>query len=360
MGDSPSRREELVERITDATLGTLLLYTMYIGDELGLYEELAGDVALTSVALARRTGTDERYVREWLEQQAVTGVLDVADERAAPTARRFSLPSEFEPVLLDQESTHYMAQQSHLVVGGGQPLDDVVEAFRTGGGVSFDAYGPLREGQARTNRAEMRYRLGAEWLPSIADVDSALKSNDSPAVADVGCGAGWACIGIAEAYPDVTVDGFDIDGPSVERARENVAAAGLDGSVTIHERDAGSIAAEQSYDLVTAIEVLHDLSDPVGVLRTMRRLVRPGGSALVVDQRVGETFSTDASPTEEMMYGWSVVHCLPVGMNADHSAATGTVMRTRTVREYADEAGFEEVDVLPIEHDGFRFYRITP
>ncbi len=92
----------------------------------------------------------------------------------------------------------------------------------------------------------------------------------------------------------------------------------------------------------------------------MRRLVRPGGSALVVDQRVGETFSADASPTEEMMYGWSVVHCLPVGMNADHSAGTGTVMREGTVREYADEAGFDEVEVLPIEHDGFRFYRLTP
>ncbi|WP_411963765.1 SAM-dependent methyltransferase [Haloferax sp. YSMS24] len=247
MGGSPTRRDELVERITDATRGTLLLYTMYVGDELGLYEELAGDEVLTSVTLAERTGTDERYVREWLEQQAVAGVLDVEDERAAPTARRFSLPSALEAVLLDQESVHYMVQQAHLVVGGAQPLNDVVEAFRTGGGVPFDAYGPLREGQARTNRAEMRYRLGTEWLPSIPDVDSTLKSGDSPAVADVGCGAGWACVGIAEAYPGVTVDGFDIDGPSVKRARENVAAAGVDDRVTIHERDAGTIAAEQSY-----------------------------------------------------------------------------------------------------------------
>ncbi|KAB1193970.1 methyltransferase domain-containing protein [Haloferax sp. MBLA0076] len=360
MGDSPSRRAELVERITDATLGSLLLYTIYIGDELGLYEVLAEGDALTSVTLAERTGTDERYVREWLEQQAVTGVLDVDDEHAAATERRFRLPSALEPVLLEQESVHYMAQQAHLVVGGAQPLDDVVAAFRTGGGVPYDAYGPLREGQARTNRAEMRYRLGTEWVPSIPDVDDTLKSGDSPAVADIGCGAGWACIGIAEGYPDVAVDGFDIDGPSVERARENVTAAGLDDRVTIHERDAGSLAAEQSYDLVTAIEVLHDLSDPVGVLRTMRRLVRPGGSALVVDQRVGETFSTDVSLAEEMMYGWSVVHCLPVGRDADHSAATGTIMRERTVREYADEAGFEDVEVLPIEHDGFRFYRLTP
>lgn len=358
MTDSGSRRDDLAERLSDATAGTLLLYTVYVGDELGFYEELAG-TWLTSDALAAETGTHERYVREWLEQQAVAGVVDVEDERTDARNRRYRLPPALEPVLLDRDSVDYTAQQAHLVVGGARPLAAVVDAFRTGEGVPFDAYGPLREGQARTNRAELRHRLPTDWLPELPGLEARLRSDDSVRVADVGCGAGWAGIGIAETYSNVTVDGFDLDEPSVERARTNVAAAGLEDRVTVHRRDVGTLSRADEYDLAVAVEVVHDLPNPVAVLDAVRRLVAPDGEVLVVDQRVADAFTTDVPATEEVMYGWSVVHCLPVGMNGDAPAGTGTVMRESTVREYASAAGFDGVEVLPIDHDAFRFYRLV-
>ena len=357
MSESGSRCDNLIERLSDATMGALLLYTVFIGDELGYYKELV-ETWLTSEELAAETGTHERYAREWLEQQAVAGVLDVEDESVGAKERCYRLPPEYESVLLNRDSFDYMAQQGHLIAGGAQPLAAVVEAFRTGEGVPFDAYGSLREGQARTNRAELRHRLGSQWLPTIPELDDRLRSHDSPQVADVGCGAGWASIGIAETYSNVRVDGYDIDEPSVGRARENVAAAALEDRVTIHTQDIRKLSDSNVYDLTVAVEVIHDLPNPVTVLEGMRRITRPDGEVLIIDQRVTDSFTTDVSTVEEMMYGWSVVHCLPVGMSVQPSVGTGTVMREATVREYASEAGFDDVEILPIDHDAFQFYRL--
>jgi 2-polyprenyl-3-methyl-5-hydroxy-6-metoxy-1,4-benzoquinol methylase len=178
-------------------------------------------------------------------------------------------------------------------------------------------------------------------------------------VADIGCGAGWSCIGIAQAYPNIRVDGYDLDEASVELACANVRDAGLADRVKIELRDAGDPALAGQYDLVTAFECVHDMSDPVGALRSMGRLAGERGTVLIVDERVGDTFTPTGNDVEGMMYGWSVLHCLPVGM-ADHpSAATGTVMRTDTLRQYANAAGFREVEVLPIENFFFRFYRLN-
>lgn len=359
MTDRDERADALADRLFDATLGALDLFTVYLGDELGYYEALADADALTAGDLAGRTGTDERYAREWLEQQTVADVLVVEDETHPAADRRYRLPPGHEEALLDRDSLRYAAQQAHLAVGAGQAIDDVAAAYRTGEGVPFDAYGPLREGQARTNRAELRRRLGREWLPVMTDVHDRLQSGDAR-VADVGCGAGWAAVAVAEAYPRVAVDGFDLDRPSVERARDGVTRLGLDDRVTVHHRDAAALDREDAYDLAMAVEVVHDLADPVGALRAMRRLVREDGAVLVVDQRVADAFTADAGPVEQLIYGWSSVHCLPVGRADDPSAATGAVMRTDTLRAYADEAGFAGVTVLPIDHDGFRFFRLDP
>nr|WP_275039799.1 methyltransferase domain-containing protein [Halogeometricum pallidum] len=174
------------------------------------------------------------------------------------------------------------------------------------------------------------------------------------------CGYGWSAIGLARAYEHVRVDGYDLDAASVEGARENVAAAGLKDRVEVHHRDAGDQSVEGEYDLVTAFECVHDMSDPVGVLRAMRRLAGEDGTVLVVDERVGDAFTETGNDVEPLMYGWSVLHCLPVGRVESPSAATGTVVRSDTLRGYAEEAGFSEFEVLPVEDFFFRFYRLTP
>jgi 2-polyprenyl-3-methyl-5-hydroxy-6-metoxy-1,4-benzoquinol methylase len=248
-----------------------------------------------------------------------------------------------------------------LVAGVVSPFSKVIDAFRSGGGVPYSDYGrDLREGQARMNRAVFLTELGRDWLPTIEDVNDRLLSDPPARVADFGCGAGWSSIGIAKSYPNVLVDGYDLDEPSIEMARENVEASGVADRVDFQIRDAGDAELAGKYDLVTAFECIHDMSNPVEALRTMKRLVKEGGSVLVADERVGESFTRTGNEVEGLMYGFSVLHCLPAGMVEQPSAATGTVMRPDALRAYALEAGFRDVEILPIENFFFRFYRLVP
>ncbi|MBN1095364.1 class I SAM-dependent methyltransferase [Blastococcus sp. TML/C7B] len=159
----------------------------------------------------------------------------------------------------------------------------------------------------------------------LPEVDAVLRGGGR--VADVGCGLGWSSIGIAGGCPAVRVDGFDVDAPSLEQAQRNALAAGVADRVTFSLADAGERTGDGSYDLVTAFECVHDLADPVAVLAAMRTMVRPDGTVLVVDERVAET---------------------------------STVVRPATPRGYARQTGFADVEVLPVEHDFFRFYRLVP
>ena len=353
--DSSDQRAAAAERVMQAAAGAFDLFAIYLGDRLGLYEVLASDGPLASAELAARTGTDARYIREWLEQQAVAGIVGVEPLATPP---RFYLRPGFDDVLANRESLDYLAPLAQSVAGAVRPLDEVATAYRTGSGVPYESYGrDLREGQARMNRAAFLHQLGQQWLPGVPGLEARLRSQPSR-VADIGCGAGWSSIGIARCYPLAQVDGFDSDEPSIALARMNALEAGVADRVTFHVRDAGSPDLAGTYDLVTALECVHDMADPVAALRTMRALARSTGTVLVVDERVADRFDPHAGGLEWLMYGFSVLHCLPVGRACAPSAATGTVMRTGTLRQYARSAGFAGVEVLPIDHALFRFYRL--
>jgi SAM-dependent methyltransferase len=351
-------RDAFLERMLQSARGTFDLFGIYIGVRLGFYEALAAGPQ-TSGELAARTGTAERYVREWLEQQTVAGVLKVDDEKAEARARRFSLPAAYVEVLVDRESLNYLAPLARLVAGAVHPLAALLDAYRTGRGVPYADYGAdLREGQAGINRAMFLKQLGSEWLPALPDVHARLLADPPARIADLGCGAGWSSIGLAQSYPKALVDGFDLDDASIDLARDNVRAAGLADRVKFHVRDAGDPELAGRYDLVAAFECLHDMAQPVGALKAMRQLAGERGAVLVVDERVGDTFTAAGNDVEWMMYGWSILHCLPVGMADTPSAETGTVLRPDTLRRYAREAGFQRTEILPIDNLFFRFYRL--
>lgn len=354
-------RDAFVDRMLSAARGTFDTFTIYLGYRLGYYERLAKQDALTSRQLAEETGTHERYVREWLEQQTVAGILSVENEAAAPEARRYRLPDSHAEVLAERDSLNYLAPLSQLLAGTVKPLPELLEAYRTGKGVTYRQYGAdLREGQAGMNRMMFLKVLGTEWLPSIPDIHERLLLDPPARVADFGCGFGYSSIGMADAYPKIQVDGYDLDGPSVEKARLLVREAGLEKRVHIHLHDVSDENLRGAYDMVTAFECVHDMADPVGALKTMLGMVGENGSVIVMDERVGERFTAQGNEVEWFMYGFSVLHCLPVGKSEGPSAETGTVMRTDTLRGYAEEAGFCDVEILPIDNFFFRFYRLNP
>jgi 2-polyprenyl-3-methyl-5-hydroxy-6-metoxy-1,4-benzoquinol methylase len=261
--------------------------------------------------------------------------------------------------LVDRDSLNFIAPLAQLVVGSVHPLEAVLQAYRRGGGVPFSAYGPnLREGQASMNRPAFLHELGETWLPAMPDVHARLKASPAALVADIGCGAGWSCIGLARAYPRAHVHGFDLDRASVELARRNIEAEGLSDRVQVFQEDASNLALRGRYNLVTAFECLHDMADPVGALRTMRGLAGEQGAVMIMDERSQEAFQPCAEAYEQLLYGFSILHCLPAGMADQPSAGTGTVMRPQTVEQYARQAGFSRLEILPIDHFFFRFYRL--
>jgi 2-polyprenyl-3-methyl-5-hydroxy-6-metoxy-1,4-benzoquinol methylase len=353
------RRDALAERIFESSIGMLEILSIYVGDRLGLYRALANGGEVTAFELAAVTGTHERYAREWLEQQAVSGILEVQDGHVESEGRRYRLPDGHAEVLLERDSLYYMTPLAQQLVGTARPLPTILEAFCSGGGVPYAEYGAdMREGIAYANRAMFVNLMGSEWLPAVPDVHERLRADPPARVADVGCGTGWSSISIARAYPKVRVDGFDLDEKSIAEARENAETERLADRVTFHLQDAADPDLSGRYDLAIAIECIHDMSRPVEALRTMRSLVGEDGAVLVVDERVGETFAAPGDEIERLMYGWSILHCLPVGMADQPSAGTGTVMRPATLRRYAIEAGFSEIEILPIENDMWRFYRL--
>lgn len=357
-----TRRDALAEQVFKATMGAQEVAHLYLGHTLGLYRALAGVDSATSAGLAAAAGIAERYAREWLEQQAVYGYLDVAEETGDGCTRRYRLPDGAAEVFCEPESLSFMAPLGDLVVGIMWALPQVVEAFRSGGGVPYAGYGTLvREGIEALNRPMFTHQLASDWMPAMPDVQQRLHQGDPPArVADLGCGSGWSAIALARAYQFVHVDGVDVDEASVAAARRHVADAGLTDRVHVICTDAADPDLAGRYDLVTMFETLHDMAHPVDVLRAAGAMLTPGGAVLVGDERVSDTFTAPGADLDRFNYGWSAVHCLAVALVEPDAAGTGTVIRADTVRRYGREAGFSAVSELPIEHDFWRFYRMDP
>lgn len=348
--------EAFAEQLFGATLGYTELTVAAFGRTLGLYAALRGSDGSTPGDIAARVSLDARYVREWLEHQAVAGVLTVADPAARPDQRRYTLPEAHAVVLLDDEHPAYSGALADIPPIVARTFQLVADAFRTGAGVPFAAYG-VHDMQAGFTRPMFANALVAEWLPALPDVHARLQVGEALRITDFGCGEGWAGVYLAQAYPNVTVDGFDLDDASIAAARKHAAERGVSDRVRFEVRDITDPSFEDRYDLAITCEVIHDLADPVAALAALRRVTGDGGAVLVIDENAAESFRPTGDPIERLLYAFSILHCLPAGRDAETSAATGTVMRPDLLERYAHEAGFSSVEVLDIDHPMFRFYR---
>ncbi len=350
---------ELVERFFMGTVAAIELLSVHLGHRLGLYEVLAASGPCTSSELARAAGIDERYAREWLEQQATAELLGVDDIGAPADRRRYDLAPATAEVVRNEYSLAYLAPVGGFLVSVGQIFDQLLAAFRTGGGVPFGDYGTeLRDMQGAFNRPAFTELLAADWLANGASDVHARLQQDASQVLDVGCGYGWSTVALAKAFPHAQITGVDVDEPSIDEARRHAKDAGVDDRVTFVAGNAADVALGDGFDVAFVFEAVHDMSRPVEVLAQIRAACRSDGTLIVMDENVAEAFGAIGNPVERFMYGASILHCLPVGMAEQPSVGTGTVMRPSTLRQYAAEAGFERFEILPIEHDFFRFYRL--
>ncbi len=350
--------EELAGRVFSSGVAALELTTVYLGQQLGLYQVLADHGPVTAARLAELAGIDARYAREWLQAQALTGYV-TADQPDLERAR-FTLVPGGREVFVDVLSPTYLAPLAQAVAATTRVLPDLVEAYRTGAGLPYGAYGPdAVDAQGALNRPAFAHELVSAWIPAMPSVAERLAHGDTR-VADIGCGVGWSTIALAEGYPDLRIDGFDSDPASIERARHNAAEHKVADRVTFELADMGEASRPGTYDVEFMFECLHDLSHPDQVLRIAKANLKPDGELVVMDERTDETaIMPSDDPVQRFFGAVSAVWCLPQGRTTPDAHPIGTVIRPDDLREAATDAGFGSIEIAPVDHPVFRFYRLT-
>jgi 2-polyprenyl-3-methyl-5-hydroxy-6-metoxy-1,4-benzoquinol methylase len=320
---------------TVADVGTLLGGALTVlGDRLGLYRSMAGAGPLTSAELAERTGTAERYVREWLAAQSATGYVVYHGDG------RFSLPEEHAVPLTDETSPACVIGAFETALASVHSTDRLTEAFRTGAGVGWgEHHTDLYEGCERFFRPGYQANLVSTWLPALDGVVPKLQSGAQ--VADIGCGHGASTVIMAEAFPSSTFTGFDAHERSIETARKRAADAGVGGRTRFEVGTAEDF--DGSYDLVCFFDCLHDMGDPVGAFSHVRAALEPDGTVLLVEPMAGDSLDENLNPVGATYYGFSTLLCTPNSLSQQGGAALGAQAGEARLRDTAMRAGFTSV-----------------
>jgi SAM-dependent methyltransferase len=302
-----------------------------IGDRLGLYRAMKGVGPLTPSALAERTGTAERYVREWLSAQAARGYVSYHGDD------RFSLPDEHAVPLTDENSPACVIGAFEIAVGSVYATDTIAERFRTGAGFAWGSHDPhVLGGCERFFRPGYLNNLATSWVPALDGVEAKLATGGR--IADVGCGHGASTILLAEAYPAATVIGFDADKGSIEAARRRAADAGMTDRVRFEVASATSF--DGTYDLVCFFDCLHDMGDPTGACTHVRDHLFPGGTLMIIEPYAGDDLTENLTPVGAAYYGFSTLLCTPSSLSQDVGTALGAQAGEARLRETVTNAGF--------------------
>ncbi len=304
-----------------------------IGDRLGLYRTLAGEEPLTAEELAGRTGTDPRYVREWLSNQAAGGYVSYDSGRDA-----FFLTPEQSLALAQEDSPAFIPGAFQVATALTKDEEKIAQAFRAGNGVGWhEHHHDLFAGTERFFRPGYAANLLPSWIPSLDGVQDKLSAGAR--VADVGCGHGASTILMAQAFPQSTFVGFDYHGASIEHARKAAADAGVDGRVSF-EVAAAKEYPDTGYDLVTMFDCLHDMGDPVGAAAHVLRTLAPDGTWMIVEPYAGDRLEDNLTPVGRVFYGASTLVCTPASRDQEVGLALGAQAGERRLREVVTGGGF--------------------
>jgi 2-polyprenyl-3-methyl-5-hydroxy-6-metoxy-1,4-benzoquinol methylase len=347
----PEKLKHYARHVFDALGGAMTSSMIYLGDRLGLYRALAAAGAADSRELAERTGLAERWVREWLHQQGAAGLLEHRGEG------RFALSPEGEALLADEDHPAFGAGFFSCLPQQVAVLERIPDCFRTGVGLSYDAFGPEgARGIERGLAPWFRTFLVPFVLPRIDGVVKQLEAGVP--VADVGCGAGVALVEMAKQFPRSAFHGFDTSLHALERARANRDAAGVS-NLVFHDPKEEPLPDDERFALVTTFDCLHDMTDPASVMRDIRRAIRPDGTWFVADIKAYASYeeNVERNPMAAMMYGTSVVSCMSSALSEPGGLGLGTLgLHEELARRMAREAGFTHFERLEIDHPVNAFY----
>jgi SAM-dependent methyltransferase len=324
---------DFVYRAVDEVGATLNAALVVMGDKLGLYRALAGAGALTPAQLAAKTGTTERYVREWLNAQAAGGFVEYD-----PASGGYRLPPEQTVALTDDESPAYLPGFFQIALGSVLDSPRITEVVRSGEGLGWHEHGhDVHEGCERFFRPGYNANLVGAWLPALEDVVEKLERGAR--VADLGCGHGSSTILMARAFPQSTFVGSDYHEGSIATARERAAEAGVTDRVRFEATPAAAHPGE-GYDLVTMFDCLHDMGDPVGAARQVRELLAPDGTWMIVEPAAGDRVEDNLNPVGRAYYGFSTLLCTPASLSQEVGLALGAQAGEARIREVAEAGGF--------------------
>jgi SAM-dependent methyltransferase len=316
-----------------AAISGLLLH---IGDRLGLYQAMAGAGPITSATLAQRTDTTERYVREWLGNQAAGGYVVYN-----PADGTYELPAEQAMVVANEDSPVFLGGAFETIASCYTDHDVFVDAFRTGAGVDWAEHDHrLFSGVFRFFGPGYAAHLVQDWLPALGGVVEKLRSGAS--VADVGCGLGASTLVMARAFERSTFVGFDLHAVSIDAARKAASDAGLNQRAKFDVASAKDFPGH-GYDLVCLFDALHDMGDPVGAARRIRQALAPDGTLLLVEPNAGDVLEQNLNPVGRTYYGLSTVICTPGSLAQEVGLGLGAQAGERRLADVLREAGFRHV-----------------
>ena len=329
--------EEKLHRVLGQALndfgGTYHAALVVIGDQLGLYKAMASDSPLTPAALAAKTGTAERYIREWLNANAAGGYVDYD----AATGQ-YSLSPEQAMILADEHSPAFIVGGFQAATAATKIVPKLTEAFRTGGGVGWHEHDHgVFHGVERFYRSGYQAHLVSDWIPALAGVEAKLQEGGT--VADVGCGHGASTIIMALAYPNATFVGYDYHQASIEAARQRAAEAGVADRVRFEVAGASNFPTN-GYDLVTTFDCLHDLGDPVGASAHIREALAPDGTWLIVEPFAGDRVEDNLNPVGRAYYAASTLLCTPCSLDQEVGLALGAQAGEARIRDVVEAGGF--------------------
>jgi 2-polyprenyl-3-methyl-5-hydroxy-6-metoxy-1,4-benzoquinol methylase len=323
---------QFVFRAVDEVGATLNAALVVMGDRLGLYRALAGTGGLTPTELAERTGTAERYVREWLNAQAAGGFVSYDADSGL-----YSLPPEQAVALTDEHSPAYLPGFFQIAVGSVIDSPSIVEKARSGDGFGWHEHvHDVHEGCERFFRPGYNAHLIGEWLPALEGVVAKLEQG--VLVADVGCGHGASTILMAEAFPNSTFVGSDYHDGSIETARKRAREAGLADRVSFEIAPAAAYGGS-GYDLVTMFDCLHDMGDPVGAARHVRSTLKPDGTWMIVEPNAGDRVEDNLNPVGRAYYAFSTLLCTPASLSQEVGLALGAQAGEKRIGEVVRSGG---------------------